>query len=722
MKHHCYYIHLAAVILVLLLLPSTPLAQTQTIIADENSYSLKAGFAFGASFFVEVYPIQNLPEQRFRVQVTDNSPIEEEWWRSIFQFDLEGVTEPVESAIFKVYYTGFAPTVDEPEFTTQLWASSINRASSIPPSNITAALREYDDGFNGNNSYVTLTAQFINPSDETGRYVEFDVTNFINARINSAINTGNTWVFFRLQPDTFSVDTGYRTLKNFASQFDTGFRPKLVLNESPADDVPVEQIIADTEGWRMFSSPVENGTFGDLLSGIWTQGFEGADSEAGDANVFTYSEGDGASDASSRGYAPAGSASLEMFAGQGFAAFVFEDDNPLEDGVNGGFPKILNIEGIPHSGTIEPPVSITLSGGSYTDSDDGWNLVGNPFPFDINWDTESAWNKEGLDNTIYIYDPAAGDYLTWNGVSGTLPDGKIASWQGFWVKANNTDTPFLSVDESAEDSGAEFYRSESQDGQLMLKLEQGEKTSSTLIYFNDEARDGFDTFSAFKLMPLESEFLTLFSLSDEATAMDITSLPRELAAPVEIDLGILSTHYLNAETLTLSWEPLDMPGNLMAELYNRKTGETVDLNSAGEYSFDPTTEMMGDVANKGNRKLNAEAKTVAAEASGLVIRIHDEQPTDISQPENPQQMKLSQNYPNPFNPTTLISFELPESAEVRLEVFNMLGQSVAVLVDESMSSGAHTVNFDGSQLTSGVYVYRLRSGNQTLIQKMTLVK
>ncbi len=717
-----YFIATVFSSLFLLIFFSSPVeAQTQTIVADEDSYNLRGFFAGG----FDVFPFEVTDGGiggTFRVQVLDNSPITEEWWRPIIQFNLEGVTEEVESAVFKIFYGSLSGGVSEPEFTTHLYGSPDNRSSS-KPFDAFDANQEYGGGFGGVDQYIFFTGEFISTSDEPGQYYEFDITDFINDRINDALNSGDTWVFIRMQPSTFEIDTGYSTLKNFLTPYSSeGFRPKLVLNGEGGGEQPVEQIIADTEGWRLFSSPVENGTFGDLLSGIWTQGFEGADSEAGDANVFTYSEGDGASDASSRGYAPAGSASLEMSAGQGFAAFVFEDDNPLEDGVNGGFPKILNIEGIPHSGTIEPPVSITLSGGSYTDSDDGWNLVGNPFPFDINWDTESAWNKEGLDNTIYIYDPAAGDYLTWNGVSGTLPDGKIASWQGFWVKANNTDTPFLSVDESAEDSGAEFYRSESQDGQLMLKLEQGEKTSSTLIYFNDEARDGFDTFSAFKLMPLESEFLTLFSLSDEGTPMDITSLPRELAAPVEIDLGILSTHYLNAETLTLSWEPLDMPGNLMAELYNRKTGETVDLNSAGEYSFDPTTEMMGDVANKGNRKLNAEAKTVAAQASGLVIIIHDEQPTDISQPDNPQQVKLSQNYPNPFNPTTLISFELPESAEVRLEVFNMLGQSVAVLVDESMSSGAHTVNFDGSQLTSGVYVYRLKSGNQTLTQKMTLVK
>jgi len=69
---------------------------------------------------------------------------------------------------------------------------------------------------------------------------------------------------------------------------------------------------------------------------------------------------------------------------------------------------------------------------------------------------------------------------------------------------------------------------------------------------------------------------------------------------------------------------------------------------------------------------------------------------------------LAQNYPNPFNPTTAISFHLPAVSEVKLEVYDVLGRVVAVLVNEKKSPGRYEVSFDGSTLASGVYFYQLR--------------
>jgi hypothetical protein len=88
----------------------------------------------------------------------------------------------------------------------------------------------------------------------------------------------------------------------------------------------------------------------------------------------------------------------------------------------------------------------------------------------------------------------------------------------------------------------------------------------------------------------------------------------------------------------------------------------------------------------------------------------------------PTEFALSQNYPNPFNPATRISFSLPEAADVKLEVFNVLGQNVAVPIDGFLEAGEHSVVWDASEFSSGVYLYRLVSGNHAETRKMLLLK
>lgn len=90
--------------------------------------------------------------------------------------------------------------------------------------------------------------------------------------------------------------------------------------------------------------------------------------------------------------------------------------------------------------------------------------------------------------------------------------------------------------------------------------------------------------------------------------------------------------------------------------------------------------------------------------------------------EIPQSFTLYQNYPNPFNPTTTIKFALPVNSRVKINVYNSLGQLVETLVDKEMESGYHEVNFNASQLASGVYLYQLQTGSYISTKKMLLLK
>jgi hypothetical protein len=88
----------------------------------------------------------------------------------------------------------------------------------------------------------------------------------------------------------------------------------------------------------------------------------------------------------------------------------------------------------------------------------------------------------------------------------------------------------------------------------------------------------------------------------------------------------------------------------------------------------------------------------------------------------PARFTLEQNYPNPFNPTTTIRYALPQRASVSLIVYNTLGQQVATLVNDNQDVGYHEVRFNGSNLSSGVYFYRLQAGAFVEAKKFVLVR
>ena len=104
----------------------------------------------------------------------------------------------------------------------------------------------------------------------------------------------------------------------------------------------------------------------------------------------------------------------------------------------------------------------------------------------------------------------------------------------------------------------------------------------------------------------------------------------------------------------------------------------------------------------------------------VVERVDDtSDETDMDIPSN---FSLQQNYPNPFNPSTNISYNLPKNGHVQLKIYNTLGQTVQVLVDELKNAGNHTAIFDASSLSSGVYIYQIEYEGEILSKKMILMK
>jgi len=112
----------------------------------------------------------------------------------------------------------------------------------------------------------------------------------------------------------------------------------------------------------------------------------------------------------------------------------------------------------------------------------------------------------------------------------------------------------------------------------------------------------------------------------------------------------------------------------------------------------------------------------ASATATIVLVIAD--PTGISEWDQliPERYELSQNYPNPFNPTTTIRFGLPVSGEVKLEIYNIVGQRIATVLNEYRMAGYHEIGFDAGQMASGLYILRLEAGGYSEVKKMVLSK
>ena len=120
--------------------------------------------------------------------------------------------------------------------------------------------------------------------------------------------------------------------------------------------------------------------------------------------------------------------------------------------------------------------------------------------------------------------------------------------------------------------------------------------------------------------------------------------------------------------------------------------------------------------------LTAEVNSVEIDPDEWILR-NVEQVTDVMEtPEKLFTFNLEANYPNPFNPSTTISFSISERAKVTLMVYDILGNEIYTIINEEREGGNYTINFDASDLTSGIYFYRLTAGGFSQSRKMLLIK
>jgi uncharacterized protein (TIGR02145 family) len=134
-----------------------------------------------------------------------------------------------------------------------------------------------------------------------------------------------------------------------------------------------------------------------------------------------------------------------------------------------------------------------------------------------------------------------------------------------------------------------------------------------------------------------------------------------------------------------------------------------DTAKAGSMTLDGNIIYFGSLYKEGGYSVRC--------LNNNTVGIDDKDKSDI-----PKEFLLLQNYPNPFNPSTVISYSLPSVSNVKLNVYNTLGQTVRVLESGYKNAGTYTVTFDASEFTSGIYFYKLEAGQFTQVKKMMLIK
>ena len=463
--------------------------------------------------------------------------------------------------------------------------------------------------------------------------------------------------------------------------------------------------ITGNSGFRMMSSPVAGQIYSDLLAELWTQGMTGADVTDGTANVWTLN----VSGQSWTALTDISGSGASQTAGTGFLVYVFDDTN--------------------WDGTADLPVTLSVSGTENSSSttlgsiaDGNYGLAGNPYATTIDWDLVT---KTNLSATTTVWDDAISGWKDWNGSSGSLTNGLIAPYQGFWVTASGgTGSITIETADKASLSGT-FYRTLDNEstGSVTFNIASLDYSDQTFLSFRDDGDLNLDIADGPKLMPLQASPRVVGLSYAEGTSLNIHNLPYEndgsLSFPLDIMiLSLDGTNFVTEEgEVTLSWSLENLPEHIDLTLTDNVSNTVTDLSYNNTLTF--STEAKGSFSGIpdgpiGPYPVVGETRFTLTVTYGAL--------GSKPEPSLPKEFVLHPVYPNPFNPSTMIRFELPDITQVDLNVYDVKGALVESLLHETMKPGPHEYTWHPRVLSSGVYFLKLRTANQTFTQKVTYIK
>lgn len=203
--------------------------------------------------------------------------------------------------------------------------------------------------------------------------------------------------------------------------------------------------------------------------------------------------------------------------------------------------------------TGDKPYSISYSGTGANDPFKGYNMIPNPYPSAINGDIDT-WAKTNVSNSIWVWDQSStspeptGNYLTWNGSTGTLTDGIIPAMQAFFIQTNNAN-PLITIPNSARTHSNQAYYKSTVTDELTLKVKGNNYSDAIIVTFTPNATNNFDNnFDVRKLYGLQAA-PQLFSLcnSEKLSINGLAPITTSVALPVGLQVGNNGNYTINAD-------------------------------------------------------------------------------------------------------------------------------------------------------------------------------
>ncbi|NQY11833.1 MAG: T9SS type A sorting domain-containing protein [Flavobacteriales bacterium] len=445
-------------------------------------------------------------------------------------------------------------------------------------------------------------------------------------------------------------------------------------------------------GWHELSSCIVGGSVSDWHDDFETCGYSGAQYTSAECGGFAstgyYFDESLDGGESSGGWQVITSSKSTL--GQGISMWVSANDITLD------------VTGVPQTGSItcnsgsNPKLSYTSN---HADPDeDGWNLLGNPFPSAIDWDLIDGGDKIGIDDIIYIFNNSTGSYGSYTGGMGGAGQGGVnnilPASQAFWIHATASPSLVIKEEDKVDDDQA-ILKSKTTFKYLKLKLEGDVNSYSddVLLFFDEDGSSNFiESKDALKMYSFISDAHSINTVCSDNEDVSIKTLPdygANIVVPLRIKVGGGASGIYNLNVTDM----VNIPDSMDIILLDSLTGDITDLRKTPNYSFS-----ISDTTN-------APRIYLKFSLDPLLTKLEE---------NNNDAIKL---YPNPSRAPVFIEGEEIDH-DANFEVYDILGKKMA---SKKTRVGENRSRID-INAKSGVYFVKFRKGNQLVSRRINILK